>query len=303
MVVKKMNTDGFVSNAEVELRSAADHRMRSLLSASRDRSPAGSEDTVHLLVKNIEQKRLAEEQIAQADKLASIGQLSSGIAHEINNPLGIILGYTQLLLRQTESDSATRQDLKTIEKHVRSCKGIVEDLLHFARTSDPEKTVTHVDQVLDEVLKFVLQHGELDAIEIERDYDPNLPAMLLDEKKIKQMFMNLIMNAKHAMGKDGRLKVSTIYRAATAQAEIELSDNGHGIERKNLPRVFDPFFTTKPTGEGTGLGLSVSYGIVKNHGGEIKVESLWGHGTTFTIILPVHLSTEVKQNGEIHSDR
>jgi two-component system NtrC family sensor kinase len=286
-VLEKVAADGFVSNAEIELRSTDNYRMRTLLSASLDRRLPEKEDTVHLLVKDIEQKRLAEEQIAQADKLASIGQLSAGIAHEINNPLGIILGYTQLLLRHEASGTETHQDLKTIEKHVRNCKTIVEDLLNFARTSKPKMALIRVDEALDDVLKFVRQHAELTPIEIQRDYDPGVPEMLLDEKKIKQVFMNLIMNARYAIGGQGRLSLSTRYRPERQQVVIKVADSGHGIEKKNLKRIFDPFFTTKPTGEGTGLGLSVSYGIIKNHGGDITVESAVGDGSTFTIVLPV----------------
>ena len=302
-VIKNIRTDGFVTNIEIQLQHEDHRQIRTLLSGTLDPSETDKDNTVHFLVKDIEQKRLVEEQIAQADKLASIGQLSAGIAHEINNPLGIILGYTQLLIRNAKPVSERYNDLKTIEKHVRSCKTIVEDLLNFARTSKPREDLIRVDDVLDDVLKFVQQHADLDQISIGRSYDPAAPDMLLDEEKIKQVFINLVMNAKHAMGDSGQLTVSTEYRETAHQVVIKLTDTGHGINRKDLPRIFDPFFTTKPTGEGTGLGLSVSYGIIKNHGGDIKVDSEGGRGATFTIVLPVVAPEKGNQHGKINPDR
>ncbi|OQY58203.1 MAG: PAS domain-containing sensor histidine kinase [Desulfobacteraceae bacterium 4572_88] len=230
----------------------------------------------------------SEKQMAQADKLASIGQLSAGVAHEINNPLGIILGYTQLLLRNESPDSERCNDLRTIEKHVRNCKSIVERLLNFSRSSKPKKEMVRVHEVIDDVLNFIKHQSNLDHIDIEKDYDPKLPPMLLDEKKIRQVLVNLFMNARHSVSSTGgSIILSTRFDAENHAAEIRIRDTGYGIEQKNLSRIFDPFFTTKPTGEGTGLGLSVSYGIIKNHGGDISVESEPGKGSAFTIMLPV----------------
>jgi len=138
---------------------------------------------------------------------------------------------------------------------------------------------------MDEVLNFIQHHSELSNIEIEKNYDTNIPPLLLDEKKIKQVLMNLIMNAKHAVGKAGAIRLSTAYNRSARQVTIKIADTGCGIEKKNISHIFDPFFTTKQTGEGTGLGLSVSYGIIKNHGGNISVESEPGKGATFTVVL------------------
>jgi PAS domain S-box-containing protein len=294
---------GYISSTEIVLQHRQTHAIRSLVSGSMDRGPSDKEDTIHFLVKDIEKRQLAEEQIAQADKLASIGQLSAGIAHEINNPLGIILGYTQLLIRNETPESETHQDLKTIEKHVRNCKTIVEDLLNFARTSAPQEDFIRIDTAIEDVLKFVQQHADLDRINIQKDFDSSVPPMMLDEKKIKQVFMNLIINASHALDQKGNLSLSTRLSSDGRQVIIKVRDNGHGIEKKNLSRIFDPFYTTKPTGEGTGLGLSVSYGIIKNHGGDIRVESKAGHGSTFTIILPVTTAAQRDNHAKIHSDR
>lgn len=294
---------GDISSTEVALKHKDDLNIRSLVSGSLDVGLSSGEGTIHFLIKDIEQRRLTEDQIAKADKLASLGQLSAGIAHEINNPLGIILGYTQLLIRHEKSNSENYQDLKTIEKHVRSCKTIVEDLLHFARTPTSREDLIRLDAAVEDVLKFVRQHADFDRIEIQKNYDHSAPPMLLDEKKIKQVFMNLIMNASHAIGNSGKLSLSTEFRPSERQVIVKVSDNGHGIEKENLSRIFDPFFTTKPTGEGTGLGLSVSYGIIKNHGGDILVESKAGEGTTFTVILPFTSPVKENTDAEIDSNR
>ena len=230
---------------------------------------------------------LMEKQMAQAEKLASIGQLSAGVAHEINNPLGIILGYTQLLLKNDGTPKERNNDLKTIEKHAQSCKSIVEDLLNFARESGPKRQFVQIHDIIDDALNFIQNHSDLDSIQITTDFDPQVPTMALDPEKMKQVFINLIMNAKHAVDKGGVIKIATQFIRSGDHLSIKVSDNGHGIEKKNLSRIFDPFFTTKPTGKGTGLGLSVSYGIIKNHGGDISVESELRKGSIFTIMLPV----------------
>ncbi len=286
-IIKAIETQGFISSFEVDLKTDEGRQIKALVSGSLDEGTSETADTIHFLVKDIEQRRLMERQMAQAEKLASIGQLSAGVAHEINNPLGIILGYTQLLLKDKGSEQERHDDLKTIEKHARNCKTIVEDLLNFARESEPETDVVRIHDVLDDVLNFMQQHSNLSGIEIQTDYDPQVPLLELDEKKIKQVFINLIMNAKHAIDGDGKIKITTRFDRQHELLSIMITDTGHGIEKKNQSRIFDPFFTTKPTGEGTGLGLSVSYGIIRNHGGKIAVESETGKGTTFTITLPV----------------
>ncbi len=279
--------DGFVANSEVVLRRLDGSAIRSLVSGSLDGDAADKERSIHFLVRDIEKRLTVREQMAQADRLASIGQLSSGIAHEINNPLGVILGYTQLMLRSEPDGSERRRDLKTIEKHVRHCKSIVEDLLNFARRSEPKKEAGDIHKTIDDVLGFIRQHSGKGRIEFQTDYDRQIPPLVMDEKKIKQVLINLLMNARHAVGDSGQIKVSTAYLPAARQMEIRVQDSGYGIEEKHLRHIFDPFFTTKPTGEGTGLGLSVSYGIVKKHGGEILVDSKPGAGSTFTVVLPV----------------
>ncbi len=278
---------GQLLNAEYDLRRMDGSGMRALISGTLDRSGSDSEDTIHFMIKDIEEQRVMNRQMAQADKLASIGELSAGLAHEINNPLGIILGYTQFSLRSEPPGSERYEDLKTIEKHVRNCRAIIEDLLNFARSSEPKKEMVRINDVADDVLNFLYHHSDPGQVEIIRNYAPDLPPMLLDEKKIKQVLLNLVMNAKHAVGKKGTIRLSTQYDPAANRADIQVSDTGYGIGPKEMPRIFDPFFTTKATGQGTGLGLSVSYGIIRSHGGDILVESQPGVGAIFTVRLPV----------------
>lgn len=285
-ISRQIDDRGFITSEEFDLIFNDGSRRRVLLSGSLAKSPTDAGETIHFLIKDIEQRRLMQKQMAQADKLASIGELSSGIAHEINNPLGIILGYTQLLLRGEDPGSDRYDDLKTIEKHVQSCKAIVEDLLNFARTSSPQKEHLDIHAVIADVIGFVRHHGNVDAIRIETDFAPHLPHAFIDEKKIKQVLINLMMNAIHAVDRNGAIKVTTGLNQAANRIAVEVADTGHGIAKENISRIFDPFFTTKPTGEGTGLGLSVSYGIIKGHGGNISVKSTPGKGAAFTLTLP-----------------
>ena len=286
-ILHTIEAQGFISNFEADLKHRNGMTIRTLISGSLDKGPLDEEDTIHFLVKDIEQRRLMEKQMTRAEKLASIGQLSAGIAHEINNPLGIILGYTQLLLRNEGNEEERKDDLRIIVKHAKSCKLIVEDLLNFAREPEPKKSFIEIHGVIDEVLNFMQYHSDLGENQIVSEFDPRVPPIELDEKQIKQVFINLIMNAQHAVDNNGSIKVITEFNSADKELFIKVIDTGYGIEKKNLSRIFDPFFTTKPTGEGTGLGLSVSYGIVKNHGGDISVESEPGKGSTFTVTLPV----------------
>ncbi|MBS3732605.1 MAG: PAS domain-containing sensor histidine kinase, partial [Desulfobacterales bacterium] len=228
-----------------------------------------------------------EKQMAHADRLASIGQLSSGIAHEINNPLGVIQGYTQLLLRDAEENSQRHSDLQIILKHAGNCKAIVEDLLNFARRSQPEMGDIDIHAVIEDALVFIRHRSKMENVRIEKVFADNIPAMRMDEKKIKQVLVNLVMNAGHAVAEGGTITISTCFDTAGRKLMVDVADNGYGIESRHLSRIFDPFFTTKPTGEGTGLGLAVSYGIVKSHGGDIDVKSEPGSGAVFTVSLPV----------------
>ncbi len=294
-IEEALRAEDQVSDMEIQMKRCDGLPLRALVSASAERRPDGAIKRILFLIKDISQRKSMERQLLQADKMASIGQLAAGIAHEINNPLSMILGYTQLLLREEEQGTEKSADLKIIEKHARNCKTIVGDLLSFSRSTRTKKEVSQLNTALEEVLSVVRHQCELDKIEIQKELDPGIPAMVFDEAKIKQVFMNLIMNAKQAIGSKGAIRLKTLCEQPNGMVLIQVADTGCGIEPEDLSRIFDPFFTTKATGEGTGLGLSVSYGIVKNHGGEILVESEPGKGSTFTVVLPVSLEQAGKK--------
>lgn len=285
-VVATIERQGFVSSLEVDLKTCSGQPRRVLASGSQTET-SGETKVYYFVFKDIDQQFRMREQMAQTDKLASLGEFSAGIAHEINNPLGVILGYTQLMLRGSAQGSQQYDDLKTIEKHVRHCKSIVEDLLGFARTSTPLKAACDLHSMIDDVLAFIHKHSRPGQIDIFKNYDPHIGPLMVEEKKIKQVLINLIMNARYAVGDKGAITVRTGFDETNNAATIEIEDTGQGIPPDHLQRIFDPFFTTKPTGEGTGLGLSVSYGIIRKHGGEITVQSRPGQGTTFTVTLPL----------------
>ncbi|HDM78442.1 MAG TPA: PAS domain S-box protein [Deltaproteobacteria bacterium] len=250
----------------------------------------GQEDdpeTLQGVIKDITHRKEIEKHMLRADKLASLGKLSAGLAHEINNPLGMILGYTQLLLRYEKPETQRYSDLKIIEKHVRNCKAIVEDLLNFARSTETKKIESNINELLRDVLKVMEHQFEMNGIEIIADLNEELPNMTIDPEKIKQVFMNILMNAKDAIQGRGKITIKSDLNSRDNTVVITFSDTGCGIRSENLPHIFDPFFTTKPTGKGTGLGLSVSYGIIQDHGGNIEVESKVDEGTTFIVTLPV----------------
>jgi len=226
-----------------------------------------------------------EEQLRRSEKLASLGTLSAGVAHEINNPLTGILLYASILNSDKRLDQALLPDVQRIISETQRCAGIVKDLLEFSRESQPEKEVTVLRGILDDVVTFFHKQPDFSNIVIRKNYEADLSQIVVDPNQIRQVFMNLVINAGHAMPQGGELDIS-IYRTADGKFVCtSLKDTGEGISEENLARIFDPFFTTKS--QGTGLGLSISYGIIENNGGRIEVRSKVGEGTTFTVMLPV----------------
>ncbi len=226
-----------------------------------------------------------EEQLHRSEKLASLGTLSAGVAHEINNPLTGILLYASILNSDKRLDPALLPDVARIISETQRCAGIVKDLLEFSRESLPEKEDTALDAIVDEVVTLFHQQPDFRDIDIQKNYVSHLPRISVDPNQIRQVFINLIINAGHAMSQGGALEISTYQSVDGKYVCVALKDSGDGIPEENLTRIFDPFFTTKPTG--TGLGLSISYGIIENHGGRIEVKSRVGEGTQFVVMLPV----------------
>jgi len=239
----------------------------------------------------------AKAEVAQGEKLASIGVLASGIAHELNNPLTGVLTFTSLMRKKVPEGSEDAEDLDLVIRETKRCASIIKRLLDFAREKVPVKGFYKLNQVIEDTVHFVERPASLQHIEITMDLDPALPQIWGDADMIKQVILNLLVNAQQAIEGKGSISVKSRALRATVDAksgapevpmvEIVVSDTGCGISQVNLQRIFDPFFTTKEVGRGTGLGLSVSYGIVKAHGGRISVESVVGAGTTFHIFLPI----------------
>jgi len=254
-----------------------------------------SEELEQKVAERTKELEEAQEQLIQSEKLASIGQLAAGVAHELNNPISVMLGFSQAILRKLSEDDQLRKPLATIEREGLRCKGIIQNLLDFARRNKPSLQPIDVNQVLEASCVLIEHQMSLDNVVITKGYAPNLPQVLADPNQLQQVFVNIIQNAYQAMPEGGTLRLTT--RGLGNEVQIIFSDTGVGISPENIKRIFDPFFTTKEVGQGTGLGLSVSYGIVEQHGGTIEVESKVGVGTTFIIKLPVMEGKAAEKQG------
>jgi two-component system NtrC family sensor kinase len=230
--------------------------------------------------------REIQSHLIQSEKLASIGKLAAGIAHEINNPLGGILIYSHLLLEDVPEGHPHHDNLLKIVKETTRCKGIVKGLLDFARPKEPAWAPTDINDLLDGCLSLTGRQALFQNILVEKDYQPNLPRITADRAQLQQVFMNMIFNAAEAMEGKGTLTLRTSSDDGGKAVAVEITDTGHGIKDEDRERLFEPFFTTKEVGQGTGLGLAISYGIIQKHNGTIEVRSEPGRGATFIIKLP-----------------
>jgi two-component system NtrC family sensor kinase len=236
------------------------------------------------------EKKLQEThlQLVSSEKMASLGKLAAGIAHEINNPLGGILIYSSLMMEDLPEDDPKRNDLARIVQEAGRCKDIVKSLLEFARQTEPKKEPTDINRAINDGLFFLVNQALFHNIRIVKVFDPFLPSVQGNASQLKQVFMNIIVNAAEAMYGNGTLTIRTSVAPDSKAVWIEFMDTGEGIPEENLSRIFDPFFTTKDVGKGTGLGLATSFGIIEEHGGKISVRSKVGEGAIFVIELPVH---------------
>jgi two-component system NtrC family sensor kinase len=241
--------------------------------------------------RDITESKRMEEQLFHTEKLASLGSLSAGVAHELNNPIAVMLGFTELLLDRIPGDSKEYELLKTIERQGNNCKRIIENLLTFARIPEKAGKETDVVEDVQKVINVVMNTLVTKKVDLKTDIEEDLPRVKGDGQQLEQVFLNIINNAVAAMDRGGILTISA--HRSNGAVRVAFADTGRGIPKENLDKIFEPFFTTKKVGEGTGLGLSVSYGIVKKFGGDIQVFSKseadgdGQPGTTFTVILPV----------------
>ena len=271
------------------------------------------------LQESMKKLKTAQNQILRSEKLAGIGRLAAGVCHEILNPLNIISGHTQALLMEREEDPTLIEDLGSITEEIYRIEKIISGLLKFSRKGDVELKHTDINKELESVLSITEGEMSLEGIDVVREFDPGLPQLLVDRDRMRQVFLNIINNAKYAMSRGGRLTVKTEATAtgrrvsgngaggensapangSSSQARgnilrISFADTGCGIKREDLGKIFDPFFTTKPEDKGTGLGLSVCYSIIEKHGGVLEAESDGKNGARFIIDLPLHQTQEIE---------
>ncbi|MFP4347245.1 MAG: PAS domain-containing sensor histidine kinase [Thermodesulfobacteriota bacterium] len=226
-------------------------------------------------------------QLLQANKMASLGKLSAGVAHQLNNPLGSITLFTKLVLEEHELQEEVQEDLERILKDAQRCRDTVKELLEFARQTRYQIKPHDINQALSRTLFLLDKQTLFHNIEIEKNFSEELPLIPGDIQQLNHLFMNLIINAAQAMEGNGKLSIKTELSSDKQRLAIEISDTGPGIPEDILPQIFDPFFTTKEEGEGTGLGLSLAYSIVKNHSGAIEARNKADGGAVFTIELPL----------------
>jgi len=239
--------------------------------------------------------KIAQAEAARSEKLASVGQLAAGIAHELNNPLTGVLTFSHLVRKQLPDDSPEAEDLDLVIQETKRCAVIIRRLLDFAREKTPEKKYSDINKLIKETTYLIHQSAQVADIDIILDLDEAIPAVWIDEDLVKQVIMNMLVNAQHAIDDGGTISIKTRDRRQDEKndmVEISITDTGCGISEENLQRIFDPFFTTKVVGKGTGLGLSVSHGTIVAHGGTVEVSSEVGVGTEFRIYLPIGGSTE-----------
>lgn len=246
-----------------------------------------------ILEKRVEEKtemiKDAHAQLIQSEKLASLGRMAAGVAHEINNPLTGVVTFGHLLLSALPADSLERKDVEVIIEQANRCSNIIKGLLGFSRAALTEKTEVNINDLLKGTLHIVKHRADFFNIQIIALLDESLPPVWADGLQLEQVFLNMIMNAADAMEGAGTLTISTrhVMDNGRAFAEVGFSDTGYGISGEDMPKIFEPFFTTKPVGKGTGLGLAVSHGIIEKHGGTILVKSEVKKGTSFFIRLPL----------------
>jgi two-component system NtrC family sensor kinase len=284
-LLDKIRAAGVLSNYSCSMKKKDGTELDMQLNMSLLRDAADRITGTVWIARDVTELRTAQQQLVQAEKLSAIGNVISGVAHELNNPLSVVLGFSQLLLAR----DGNRQ-VEHIQEAAQRCQKIVKNLLSFARAHKPERKYLGANGIIEKTIDLKQYQLHVDNIEIVRELDPELPLTMLDFNQIQQVLLNLVNNAQHAMARtDNRPRTLTVRsRRSERGIRLEIADTGEGMPAETLERIFDPFFTTKPPGRGTGLGLSVSYGIIAEHGGQIQAYSKVGQGTTFVIDLPVH---------------
>lgn len=237
------------------------------------------------MANDIEQLSALNEQLSRTEKLAAMGTLAAGVAHEVNNPLASISSLIQMMQTQKDLDDSTKENLRLIQTQIQRISQVTKDMMEFARVRPAAKSWLNVNDVSETALRLASFDKSFQKLNLQKNYADNLPKIYVDSDQLQQVFLNLFLNARDAMPNGGSLSIKTFNDSK--QVSIEISDDGIGIDEGSLKQIFDPFFTTKPTGKGTGLGLAVCYGIITAHGGKIEVRQNNGKGTNFVIFLPI----------------
>jgi hypothetical protein len=260
------------------------------------RTPEGGVAGTIVLIEDTTARAKLEEQLQISEKMASIGLLAAGVAHEVTTPLTGISSYTQMLLEQSDPEDPRAKVLEKIEKQTFRAAKIVNGLLNLSRPGPTDAGPVDVHVVIGDVLSLLEHQLRSSSIQLRKDLSPVAPVVIGIEQKLQQVFLNLFLNARDAMPRGGWLSIAT--RQDDNEAVVEIGDTGSGIPSEQLARIYDPFFTTKPIGKGTGLGLSITYGIVQEHNGTIACDSSVGQGTRFTLRFPL-AAVALDQTGQV----
>jgi len=250
------------------------------------------------IARDITERKRMEQQLQLAGRLAAVGELAAGVAHELNNPLAAIQGYSQLLVSRNDLDALAKKDIETIYREALRASKITKNLLSFARRHEPEKRYISINETVEKTLELRVHQMKVNNIELVTELQPDLPNTMADFYQLQQVFMNIAVNAEQAMA-DAHGKGKLIVRTQKVDDMIQISfiDNGPGIAEENLKKIYDPFFTTKDVGKGTGLGLSICYGIVDAHKGRLYAGSKPGEGASFFVELPIIQDGQQGQGG------
>ncbi|MCG8616664.1 MAG: ATP-binding protein [Desulfobacterales bacterium] len=279
--------------------NAAGEQIEVEMSAAIIYDDKGNESATMAIYNDLKDKKKVEaelkqtqKQLAQSEKMASIGQLAAGVAHEINNPLTGVLFYASLLQEREDLDEDAKQDLGYIVEDAERCRNIVKSLLVYSRSTDSNKNIVQINEIVDKSLKLIRDQKKFQNIRIKKYLAEDMMLISADSNKLNQVIINLVMNAADAIKGSGVISIYTYKDKTLRKVFLEIKDTGAGIPHKNLSRIFDPFFTTKEVGKSTGLGLSIVYGIIEEHGGKISVKKTGAKGTTFIMEFPMYLPKE-----------
>jgi two-component system sensor histidine kinase HydH len=274
-----------IRDMEVEIKPPSGGRIPLSLSAAPLKDETGREMGLVLLLRDLREIRDLQEKVRRSERLASLGRLAAGVAHEIRNPLSSIRGFAQYFMRRLKGQEEEQGYASIMVKEVDRLNRVISELLDFARPKKPHREPQALEEIIDYSLKLLQSEFSQLKIKVEKSFEPDLPNVEVDRDQISQAFLNLLLNSLESMEGEGKIKVSLKRMSQSPALEVAIMDTGRGIAREDLGKVFEPFFSTKR--KGSGLGLAIVHQIVENHGGDIAVDSQEGMGTTFRITLPL----------------